>query len=83
MQAFFQRVPDFLIDQVGWVTILLAVVHMDEKTSRLHLTFVLLTKNHRLCAKEIIGNYWKIFNGWLIVFRRMCWQHWIIASRDF
>ena len=30
--------------------------HMDEKTPHLHLTFVPLTKDNRLCAKEIIGN---------------------------
>ena len=29
---------------------------MDEKTPHLHLTFVPLTKDNRLCAKEIIGN---------------------------
>ena len=33
-----------------------AVVHMDEKTPHLHLAFVPLTKDNRLCAKEIIGN---------------------------
>ena len=33
-----------------------AVVHMDEKTPHLHLTFVPLTKDNHLCAKEIIGN---------------------------
>ena len=33
-----------------------AVVHMDEKTPHLHLTFVPLTQDNRLCAKEIIGN---------------------------
>ena len=29
---------------------------MDEKTPHLHLTFVPLTQDNRLCAKEIIGN---------------------------
>ena len=29
---------------------------MDEETPHLHLTFVPLTKDNRLCAKEIIGN---------------------------
>lgn len=29
---------------------------MDEKTPHLHLTFVPLTKDNRLCAKEILGN---------------------------
>lgn len=29
---------------------------MDERTPHMHLTFVPLTKNNRLCAKEILGN---------------------------
>ena len=56
IQAFFQRAADFLIDRVGRENIVSAVVHMDEKTPHLHLTFVPLTKDNRLCAKEIIGN---------------------------
>ena len=46
----------FLIGRVGRENIVSAVVHMDEKTPHLHLTFVPLTKDNRLCAKEIIGN---------------------------
>ena len=56
IQAFFQRTADFLIQRVGRENIVSAVVHMDEKTPHLHLTFVPLTKDNRLCAKEIIGN---------------------------
>ena len=33
-----------------------AVVHMDEKMPHLHLVFVPLTEDNRLCVKEIIGN---------------------------
>ena len=42
----------------GWAeeNIVSAMVHMDEKTPHLHLVFVPLTKDNRLCAKEIIGN---------------------------
>ena len=54
--AFFQRAADFLIQRVGKENIVSAVVHMDEKTPHLHLTFVPLTKDNRLCAKEILGN---------------------------
>ena len=54
--AYFQRAADFLIDRVGRENIVSAVVHMDEKTPHLHLVFVPLTKDNRLCAKEIIGN---------------------------
>src|SRR5574344_2050445 len=56
IQAFFQRAADFLIGRVGRENIVSAVVHMDEKTPHLHLTFVPLTKDNRLCAKEVIGN---------------------------
>lgn len=56
IQAFFQRAADFLIQRVGRENIVSAVVHMDEKTPHLHLTFVPLTKDNRLCAKEILGN---------------------------
>ena len=56
IQAFFQRAADFLIDRVGKENIVSAVVHMDEKTPHLHLTFVPLTQDNRLCAKEILGN---------------------------
>ena len=54
--GYFQRAADFLIDRVGRENIVSAMVHMDEKTPHLHLVFVPLTKDNRLCAKEIIGN---------------------------
>ena len=56
IQAFFQRAAEFLTHRVGRENIVSAVVHMDEKTPHLHLTFVPLTEDNRLCAKEIIGN---------------------------
>ena len=54
--AFFQRAADFLIQQIGKKNIVSAVVHMDEKTPHMHLTFMPLTEDNRLCAKEILGN---------------------------
>jgi len=54
--AFFQRAADFLIERVGRDNIVSAVVHMDEKTPHMHLTFVPLTEDNRLSAKEILGN---------------------------
>ena len=36
---------------------------MDEKTPHLHLTFVPLTKDNRLCAKESIGNRANLTKG--------------------
>lgn len=55
-EAFFRRAADFLIQRVGRENIVSAVVHMDERTPHMHLTFVPLTKDNRLCAKEILGN---------------------------
>lgn len=54
--AFFQRAADFIIQRVGRENIVSAVVHMDERTPHMHLAFVPLTKDNRLCAKEILGN---------------------------
>lgn len=54
--AFFQRAADFLIERVGRDNIVSAVVHMDERTPHMHLTFVPLTEDNRLSAKEILGN---------------------------
>ena len=45
-------------------TIISAVVHMDEKTPHMHLSFVPLTADSRLSAKEIVGNKKKL----------TCWQ---------
>ena len=41
-------------------TIISAVVHMDERTPHMHLCFVPLTEDKRLCAKEILGNKKKL-----------------------
>jgi len=57
---FFRRAGDFLMEQVGRENVISAVVHMDEKTPHMHFTFVPLTEDNRLCAKEIIGNRAKL-----------------------
>ena len=41
-------------------TFVSAVVHLDEKTPHMHVTFVPLTEDNRLSAKEIIGNKAKL-----------------------
>ena len=47
-----------------------AVVHLDEKTPHMHVTFVPLTEDKRLSAKEIIGNKKK-----LVQWQDECWKH--------
>jgi len=56
IREYFEYVLDFLKEYIRPETIISAVVHMDEKTPHMHVCFVPLTKDNRLCAKEIIGN---------------------------
>ena len=51
IQAFFQRAADFLIGRVGRENIVSAVVHMDEKTPHLHLTFAYVA----VCVEQLAG----------------------------
>ena len=51
---------DFIKKSIVPENIFSAVIHLDEKTPHMHLCFVPLTKDNRLCAKEIIGNSTKL-----------------------
>lgn len=53
---FLSRAHRFIEDRVGAANIVSSVVHLDERTPHLHLVFVPITKDGRLCAKEILGN---------------------------
>ena len=70
IRAFFQTALDFIKEKQNPDTIISAVVHMDEKTPHMHLSFVPLTEDGRLCAKEIIGNKKKL-TQWQDAF----WEH--------
>ncbi len=56
IRKFFQEALEFIRQKQAPETIISAVVHMDEKTPHMHLSFVPLTEDKRLSAKEIIGN---------------------------
>ena len=60
IQDFFQEALDFIKSKQDPETIVSAVVHMDEKTPHMHLSFVPLTPDGRLSAKEILGNKKKL-----------------------
>ena len=60
VKAYFQEALDFIQQHQDPKTIISAVVHMDEKTPLMHLSFVPLTADGRLCAKEIVGNKKKL-----------------------
>ena len=60
IKAYFQEALDFIREHQDQKTIISAVVHMDEKTPHMHLSFVPLTADGRLSAKEIVGNKKKL-----------------------
>jgi hypothetical protein len=60
IRAYFERALEFMKTKQNPDTFVSAVVHMDEKTPHMHLSFVPLTKDKRLSAKEILGNKKKL-----------------------
>ena len=60
VRAFFEEALSFFKAHQNPETIISAVVHMDEKTPHMHLCFVPLTEDHRLSAKDIVGNRKKL-----------------------
>lgn len=60
IKEFFQEALEFMKQNQTPETIISAVVHMDEKTPHMHLCFVPLTEDKRLCAREILGNKKKL-----------------------
>ena len=56
VRAFFERAMRFFEKKIGKENFVSAVVHMDERTPHMHFSFVPITKDGRLCAKEIVGN---------------------------
>lgn len=61
IQLYFQTALSFLKQYQREDTILSAVVHLDEQPPHMHVVFVPLTNDNRLCAKEIVGNKKKLF----------------------
>ena len=60
VRRYFEEALHFFEQYQSRETIISAVVHMDEKTSHMHLSFVPLTADGRLSAKEIVGNKKKL-----------------------
>ena len=77
VREYFQYALDFIKTHQDEKTILSAVVHMDEKTPHMHLSFVPLTQDGRLSAKEIIGNRKKL-TWWQDEF----WKHMVKKYPD-
>ena len=77
IKAYFQEALNFIREHQDPKTIISAVVHMDEKTPHMHLSFVPLTEDGRLCAKEIVGNKKKL-TQWQDRF----WEHMVKKYPD-
>lgn len=77
IKAYFQEAVDFIQQYQNPKTIISAVVHMDEKTPHMHLSFVPLTADGRLSAKEIVGNKKKL-TQWQDRF----WEHMVKKYPD-
>ena len=60
IREYFIEALKFMEEHQSKDTIISAVVHMDERTPHMHLCFVPLTEDKRLCAKEILGNKKKL-----------------------
>ncbi len=70
IRAFFQHAVNFLKEELGEDRLISTVVHMDEKTPHMHVSFVPITKDGRLSAKDIIGNR-RSLTAW----QDRYWQH--------
>ena len=70
IKEYFAHTLAFLQQRQRPDTFVSAVVHLDEKTPHMHVTFVPLTEDNRLTAKEIIGNKRK-----LIQWQDDYWRH--------
>ena len=77
IKEFFNEALEFIKQNQAPETIISAVVHMDEKTPHMHLSFVPLTADGRLSAKEIVGNKRKL-TQWQDRF----WEHMVRKYPD-
>ena len=77
VNAYFSEAVRFIENHQPKETMISAVVHLDEKTPHMHLTFVPLTADNRLSAKVIIGNRKK-----LIWWQDEFWKHMVKKYPD-
>ena len=70
IRGFFEHAVGFLKQELGEDHIISAVVHMDEKTPHMHVSFVPITEGGRLSAKLILGNR-KTLTAW----QDRYWKH--------
>ena len=77
ISAFFEHALSFLTSEIGEDRFISAVVHMDEKTPHMHVSFVPITQDERLSAKDILGNKKKL-SQW----QDKYWRHMVVKFPD-
>ena len=77
IKEFFKEALEFIKQNQDPETIISAVVHLDEQSPHMHLCFVPLTEDKRLCAKEILGNKKK-----LTEWQDKYWEHMVKKYPD-
>ena len=77
IRAYFEHALKFLQGEVAKENFISAVVHMDEKTPHMHVSFVPITEDGRLSAKDIVGNKKK-----LIQWQDGFWEHMVKKYPD-
>ena len=70
IRGYFKHAVDFLKQELGEDRLISAVVHMDEKTPHMHVSFVPITQDGHLSAKLILGNR-KTLTAW----QDRYWEH--------
>ena len=74
-KEFFERALGFMSERIGKDKIISAIVHMDEKTPHMHLSFCPITSDGRLSAKDILGNQKKL-SEWQTEFHDCMSERW-------
>lgn len=60
IRQYFQNCYDWAASKYGKENIVSAMVHLDETTPHLHLCFIPITKDDRLCANDYFGDGGKL-----------------------
>jgi len=79
-REYFNRALEFVESRVGKNNIISAVVHMDEKTPHMHLSFCPITPDKRLSAKAILGNQAQL-SKWQTDFHNHMSKRWTELER--
>ena len=77
VREYFEHALNFILKHVPKERIISAVIHVDEKTPHMHLSFVPITDDGRLRAKDIVGNRKKL-TWWQDEF----WKHMVKKYPD-